>query len=108
MLELHRALKASAPGLQRPALDAHFVICGPIDRLAYQIADECAPEIIISAATPEEIDGAIWYDLDTFGEGHSGFSNPSHTVAEEFADELRYCEARGLLTHHPTRPNLAQ
>lgn len=62
-----------------------------LDALAYKIADQSAVELVISEGVPVTVDGARWYELDP-----------------DLSDELRYCDCRGLLEHHPTRSCLVQ
>jgi hypothetical protein len=71
------------------------------DTLAREIADSYAPELITNHCDLVETDGEAWLDLDSDG-------LPGVPVRELAETEIKYCEARKMLRHHPTRPNLVQ
>jgi hypothetical protein len=96
VLELHRALKASTPGLKRPGLDQEEV-----SHLAHELAEMEARSLISSVSCEEEIDGVEWIDV-------TQDALAGEPVADACKDELRYLELRGMLEHHPTRPNLVR
>lgn len=70
-----------------------FVICEEIDRIAHELAAEHSKAIIESMTLYVNAE-AKWLDLET--------------LPPSCAKELQYAEARKLLRHHPTRPNLVQ
>jgi hypothetical protein len=73
--------------------------CSEENDLAHGIAEEAARGLIESISVEEEIDGREWIDIN-----HVALD--VETVAEACEDDIRYLELRGLLEHHPTRPNL--
>jgi hypothetical protein len=66
-----------------------------VNAMAVEIADIHAVSAVEGVSQPQVMEGgALWYD-------------PSN-CANYCALELRYCEARNLLRHHPTRTNLVR
>jgi hypothetical protein len=70
-----------------------FVICDEIGRIAHELAAEHSKALIESMTLYADTE-AGWLDLET--------------LPPSCAKELQYAEARKLLRHHPTRPNLVQ
>lgn len=67
-------------------------------RLAFQIADEQAWELVDSSSVEVERDGERWRDL----------ADREFDYLVELESELRYLELAGLLRRHPTEPRLVQ
>jgi hypothetical protein len=70
-----------------------------LHELAMEIADDSAPCLLESnLSTVKEGDDTWWYDLESW----------SADEKTEMAGALRYCELRGLVVHHPEKPNPIQ
>ena len=78
-------------------------LCKPLCVMALSIADACAPETIITASMPVDLDGETWYDTNTPSDLIDDI-----TVRDFFDEEFVYSEARNLLRIHPTQPNMVQ
>lgn len=72
-----------------------------INKRALALADQYINSLIDGNTVCEEVDGELYADLKSLV-----FS--TRTFKKEFAFEVEYAEARGLFSHHPTRPNLIQ
>ena len=64
-------------------------------QLALQLAEDYVLMCIDSECVPKDADGQSWLDLDSDGE-------------LDLKAQIEFAETMGLLTHHPTRPNLVQ
>jgi hypothetical protein len=78
----------------------HLAQVGEQNRLAHILAVIAVESILNGMTIEQEIDGERWRSLDDEWD--------FHPFRENFADEVRYAELRGMLRHHPTRPELVQ
>jgi len=69
-----------------------------VDRLAHEIAEEAARELIDSNSFVEMRDGVEWRDL----------TDKEFDCLVELELELKYLELRGILRRHPTKPQLVR
>jgi hypothetical protein len=90
---IHGRIQADAP---TPEETQTFTVSGGIYQLAFELAAEAATGIIDNSCNWCEIhDDERWLDLNSLEPG-------------DCDRELRYCEARELLRHHPSLPHLVQ
>jgi hypothetical protein len=73
-----------------------------INAMARELADEAVRLTIEGGALLEFIGGETWFNTDCSTLRGCGTLRNSLELA------FRYAEARNLLRHHPTRPNLVQ
>jgi hypothetical protein len=76
------------------------------DSLAHEFAALWVVSLIETDCWTESSLGDVWLDLETPMPNVAGMV--ASTFREDSAREIQYAEARNLLRHHPTRPNLVQ